>query len=251
MTHKVHPKAFRIKGIEDFNVRGFYSKRMPQYLEEDFLIKDFLKNKFSEALISNIEIDHFANNKLNIIIETARPGLIIGRGGQGVENLKNIIEKKINNIKKRNPDNRANLSTRAKLGTRQGLAAGSGRESSMKSIDSRPEVKIDIKEVKNPWISAALVAQISAQQIEKRIPFRQVLKRAIERVMQNKEIRGVKIEVSGRLNGIEIARKEWLNQGRMPLATIRADIDYSKTEAYCTYGVIGVKVWIYKGDKFE
>ena len=221
MTHKVNPKSFRIKGMEDFNIRGFYGKKMTQYLEEDFLIKDFLRDKFSQASIANIEIEH-SNNKLNIIIETARPGIIIGRGGEGVENLKNIIEKII--FKK-------NKSSVIKSSVRQ--------------------IKIDIKEVKNPWISAMLVAQMAAQQLEKRIPFRQVLKKSIERVMQNKEAKGIKIEVSGRLNGVEIARKEWLKQGRMPLQTIRADIDYAQAKAYCTYGVIGIKVWIYKGDKFE
>ena len=222
MTHKVHPKAFRIKGMEDFNIRGFYGEKMPQYLEEDFLIKDFLKTKLKEASVANIEIEHSAN-KLNIIIETARPGLIIGRGGEGVEILKKMVESKIaKNTKK---------SVVAKTSARQ--------------------IKIDIKEIKNPWSSASLVAQMSAQQIEKRIPFRQVLKRNIERVMQNKEVKGIKMEVSGRLNGVEIARSEWLKQGRMPLQSIRADIDYSQTQAYCTYGVIGVKVWIYKGDKFK
>lgn len=225
MTHKVHPKAFRIRGMESFNIRGFYGKKMPQYLEEDFLIKDFLRNKFSEAMVSNIQVEHSADNKLNIIIETARPGLIIGRGGEGVENLKKIIEKKVHGKIKKNNFTKKDGTVR--------------------------QVKIDVKEIKNPWTSAALVAQIAAQQIEKRIPFRQVLKRSIERVMQNREIKGIKIEVAGRLNGIEIARKEWLKQGRMPLGTIRADIDYSQTEAYCTYGVIGVKVWIYKGEKFE
>ncbi len=225
MTHKVHPKAFRIRGMDSFNNRGFYGKKMPQYLEEDFLIKDFLRNKFSEALVSNIEIEHSANNKLNIIIETARPGLIIGRGGEGVENLKKIIEKKLENLRK--------------------------RKSVGKSKSGIEQVKLDIKEVKNPWTSAALVAQMAAQQIEKRIPFRQVLKRSMERVMQNKEIKGIKMEVSGRLNGIKIARKEWLRQGKMPLGTIRADIDYAQTQAYCTYGVIGVKVWIYKGERFD
>ena len=116
---------------------------------------------------------------------------------------------------------------------------------------SARQIKIDIKEIKNPWSSASLVAQMSAQQIEKRIPFRQVLKRNIERVMQNKEAKGTRMEVSGRLNGIEIARREWLTQGRMPRQTIRADIDYAQDEAHCTYGAIGVKVWIYKGDKFN
>ena len=113
------------------------------------------------------------------------------------------------------------------------------------------QIKIDIKELKNPWIYANLVGQMAAQQIEKRIPFRQVLKRTMERVMQNKEVKGIRMEVSGRLNGNEIARKEWLRQGRMPRQTIRADIDYAKNEAHCTYGVIGVKVWIYKGEKFN
>lgn len=228
MTHKVHPKAFRIKGMDNFNIRGFYVNKMPQYLQEDFLIKDFLKNKFEEALVSNIEIEHSGNNKLNIIIETARPGLIIGRGGQGVEELKKAIEKKI-----------------AKL------ARERKSQPISKDKKSKRQIKIDIKEIKNPFASASLVAQMAAQQIERRVPFRQVLKRSMERVMQNREIKGIKMEVAGRLNGIEIARKEWLKQGRMPLGTIRSDIDYFQTEAYCTYGVIGVKVWIYKGDKFE
>jgi small subunit ribosomal protein S3 len=223
MTHKVHPKAFRIRGMEDFNIRGFYGKKMPQYLEEDFLIKDFLRKKLAEASVANIEIEHSAN-KLNIIIETARPGIIIGRGGEGVELLKNEIVKKIQNKKR--------LSTKT-------------------SGTAKREIKIDIKEIKNPWISAMLVGQFMAQQLERRIPFRQVLKRGIERVMQNKEVKGIRVELSGRLNGVEIARKEWLSQGQMPRQTIRADIDYAQTQANCTYGVIGVKVWLYKGEKFE
>ena len=224
MPHKVHPKAFRIKGMEDFNIRGFYGNKMSQYLEEDFLIKDFLRNTLSEASVANIEIEH-SDDKLNIIIDTARSGLIIGRGGQGIESLKKMIEKKLHNLRKGKSDSKTQLAT--------------------------SKIKIDIREVKNPWVSAALVAQMAAQQIEKRIPFRQVLKKSIERVMQNKEIKGVKMEVAGRLNGVEISRKEWLKQGRIPLGTIRADIDYAQTEAHCTYGVIGVKVWIYKGEKFD
>lgn len=239
MTHKVHPKAFRIKGIEDFNVRGFYhGSKMRQYLQEDFLIKDFLNDKFSEASIANIEVEH-TDNKINIIIETARPGLIIGRGGQGADVLKKLIEKLLEKSRRSNSTSRVRFN----------------KDKTPKSTDqdsiSKPQIKIDIREVKNPWTSAMLVAQWAAKQIEKRIPFRQVLKRGMERVMQNKEIKGIKMEVSGRLNGIEIARKEWLKQGRMPLQTLRADIDYAQTEAYCTYGVIGVKVWIYKGEKFE
>ena len=220
MSHKVHPKSFRIKGSEDWNVRGFYGKKMPQFLEEDFLIKDFLRKKLCEASVANIEIEHSAS-KLNVIIETARPGLIIGRGGEGVEILKKEVEK----IRQK------------------------GKPASAKA--SAGEVKIEIREIKNPWIVSSLVAQMAAQQIEKRIPFRQVLKKTIERVMSNREVKGIRVEVSGRLNGIEIARKEWLRQGRLPRNTIRADIDYAQTEAHCTYGAIGVKVWIYKGEKFD
>src|SRR3989344_170254 len=200
MSHKVHPKSFRIKGTEDWNIRGFYGKKMIQFLEEDCLIKDFLTKKLVEASVANIEIEHSAN-KLNIIIETARPGIIIGRGGGGVESLKQMVEKKIFEIRKDN---------------------------------AKREIKIEIREVKNPWISAPLVAQWAAQQVEKRVPFRQVLKRSIERVMENKEAKGIRIELSGRLNGVEIARKEWLREGRLPRNTIRADIDYSQAEAHCT-----------------
>ena len=222
MTHKVHPKAFRIRGLEDFNVRGFYGKKMPQFLEEDFSVKEFLRAKLKEASVANIEIEHSVT-KMNVIIETARPGLIIGRGGEGVEVLKKDIEKILDRLTKKSADKKKTVR----------------------------QIKIDIKEIKNPWTCAALVGQMAAQQIEKRIPFRQVLKRSMERVMQNKEVKGIKMEVAGRLNGTEIARSEWLKQGRMPLGTIRADIDYAHTEAHCTYGSIGVKVWMYKGDKFD
>jgi len=218
MSHKVHPKSFRIRGAEDWNIRGFYGNKMPQYLEEDFLIKDFLREKLVDASVANIQIEHSVN-RLNIIIETARPGLIIGRGGNGIELLKAEIVKKIKRRLKR---------------------PTSGRE-----------IKLEIKEVKNPYMSSALVAQIIAQQIEKRMPFRQVLKKSIEKVMTGKEAKGIRIEVAGRLNGIEIARREWLSQGRLPRNTLRADIDYAQYEAHCTYGKIGIKVWIYKGDKFD
>ena len=221
MAHKVHPKSFRIKGTEDWNVRGFYGRKMPQYLEEDFLIKDFLRKKLIEASVANIQIEHSAN-KLNVIIETARPGLILGRGGEGIEVLKKEIENKI----------QKKLKSRTKGAPQR-------------------EIKIEIREVKNPWISAVLVAQMVAQQIEKRMPFRRVLKKSMERVMTNREVKGTRIEVAGRLNGVEIARREWVGQGRLPRNTIRADIDFAQDEARCTYGKIGIKVWVYKGEKFE
>ncbi len=223
MSHKVHPKSFRIKGTEDWNIRGFYGSKMPQFLEEDFMIKDYLTKKLHEASVASIQIEHSAN-KLNIIIESARPGLIIGRGGNGVELLKNSLEKFI--IRKK-------------------------RNSIKKDEKVKRDFKIEIREIKNPFTKSVLVAQMAALQIEKRIPFRQVLKKSIERVMQDKEIKGIRMEVSGRLNGIEIARREWLSQGQMPRNTLRADIDYGFAEAFCTYGKIGIKVWLYKGEKFD
>lgn len=235
MPHKVHPKSFRIKGTEDWNIRGFYGKKMPQYLEEDFLIKDFLKKKLAEASVANIQIEH-SENKLNIIIETARPGLIIGRGGGGIDILKNEVEKHIKRKLKRDI---------------QSIKPAKKGEAQHSKVSQNDRVKIEIREIKNPWISASLVAQMAAQQIEKRIPFRQVIKKSIERVMTNRDAKGIRMEVAGRLNGIEIARREWLSQGRMPRNTLRADIDYAQDEAHCTYGKIGIKVWIYKGERFD
>jgi small subunit ribosomal protein S3 len=210
MAHKVHPKAFRIKGIEDWQSRGFYQKNLPLLLEEDFKIREFLKKKIGKMGIEKIEIERFPA-KINIIIFTARPGLIIGRGGEGVEKLKKEIEEKI--------------------------------------IKRKGECKIEIREVKNPWLSASLVAQWMAEQIEKRTPYRRVLKGALNKVMAQKGVKGCKVELAGRLDGIEIARREWLKKGKLPRQTIRADIDYAENRAYCTYGVVGVKVWIYKGEK--
>lgn len=217
MSHRVHPKIYRIRGIEDWNSRGFYGKKMAQYLEEDFLIKEFLRKKLAEASVGSIEIERSVN-KLNIIIKTARPGLIIGRGGEAIEKLKKMIDKELLRLK---------------------------------SSPISKDIKLEIREIKNPWISASLIAQWIAQQIERRVPYRRVLKRALDRIITNKEIKGARVEVAGRLNGVEIARTEWLKEGRLPRQTLRADIDYAFFEAYCTYGVIGVKVWIYKGERFD
>ncbi|MDP2820799.1 MAG: 30S ribosomal protein S3 [bacterium] len=211
MSHKVHPKIFRINGLEDWLSRWFNQKNFSKNLEEDFKIRRFFEKKFKESWIEKIEIERFAD-KLTIFIFTARPGLLIGRGGKGIEDLKNRIEKEIFE------------------GRKEGL-------------------KLEIREVKDFWSSASLVAQVVASQIEKRIPFRRAVKQALDRTITYKGVEGVKIEVSGRLNGAEIARTEWLAKGRLPRHTLRADIDYSIKEANCAYGTIGVKVWIYKGNK--
>jgi small subunit ribosomal protein S3 len=211
MAHKVHPKIFRVRGLEDWFSRWFNQKNFSKNLEEDFKIRRFFEENYKESWIEKIEIERFAD-KLTVFIYTARPGLLIGRGGKGVDDLKTKLEKSVFGGKK------------------EGL-------------------KLEIKEVKDFWSSAALVAQMVASQIEKRIPFRRAVKQALDRVVSFKGVEGVKIEVSGRLNGAEIARTEWLAKGRLPRHTLRADIDYALREAHCTYGTIGVKVWIYKGER--
>lgn len=214
MSHKVHPKAHRIRRIGDWDTRGFYENHA-EYLEEDFDIRQYLNKKLKSIGIEKIEIERYAT-KINIIISSARPGLIIGRGGEGVENLKKELEKKL-----------------------------------IKTRTEKQELRIEIREIKDLWTSATLSGQLIAQQIEKRMPYRRVLKQSLSKIMSHKEIKGARIQVSGRLNGSEIARREWVGEGQLPRQTIRADIDYALVEANCSYGVIGVKVWIYKGEKFE
>lgn len=218
MAHKVHPKIFRIKKAEDWHSHGFYEKDFSEYLKEDFKIRKFLEEKLSEAIVERIEIKRFPG-KINVIIYTARPGLIIGRRGEGVKMLKEELERRALKKDEKKPTVRTK------------------------------ELKIEIQEIKDPWLSAGFCAQWMARQIEKRVPYRRVLKQAIDRIMSRKEVKGARVEVSGRLNGIEIARTEWLQKGKLPRQTLRADIDYAQAKAFCRYGVVGVKVWIYKGEK--
>jgi len=215
MVHKVHPKIFRVKDLADWNSRWLDKKKLPQYLEEDFKIREFLKKKIGKLGVEKIEIERFPG-KIIIIISSARPGLIIGRGGGGVEELKKELE----------------LS----------LALGD---------KEKKEIKLEIKEIRDPWSSAALSAQWIAQQLERRVPPRRVLKRALDKITVSKAVKGARVEVSGRLGGAEIARRQWLKKGKLPRQTLRADIDYNTAEAHTTYGVIGVKVWVYKGEIYK
>jgi len=211
MSHRVHPKAFRIRGIEDWDSRGFYEKDFALTLKEDLKIRGFLQKKIGKLGVAKIEIERFPA-KINIIVWTSRPGFVIGRGGGGVEELKKELEGKI--------------------------------------LKRKGECKIEIREVKSPWTSASLVSQWMADQVERRVRYRRVLKGALAKIMAQKGVEGARVGLSGRLNGVEIARREWLKKGRLPRQTIRADIDYAQNRAYCTYGVVGIKVWIYKGEKF-
>ncbi len=215
MSHKVHPKSFRLRNSQDWDSRWLDKKKTSQYLEEDFRIREFLEKKLKDCAVEKVEIER-STGKVNLIINSARPGLIIGRGGKGAEDLKKEIER-ILPVRK----------------------------------DEKRELRIEIREVKNVWASASLAAQWVAQQLERRMPHRRVIKQSLEKIMASKEVQGARIEVSGRLGGSEIARREWLKKGRLPRQTIRSVIDYHQAEAFCSYGVIGVKVWIYKGEKFE
>jgi len=221
MSKKVHPKVFRIKEITDWESRGFYKKDFRGLLKEDFEIRQFLKKKIGKLGVEKIQIER-APGKINIIIFSARPGLIIGRGGGGVEALKKELEGKI--LK------------------REKSVSAKGR--------TEKEVKMEIREIRDPWATAALAAQYISQQIEKRVPYRRVLKQVIDKIMAVKGVEGARVQVAGRLDGIEIARTEWLKKGQLPRQTLRADIDFAQDTAYCTYGTVGVRVWIYKGERF-
>ncbi len=213
MSHKVHPKIFRINNIAEWDSRWLSNKSLAKYLEEDFRIREFLENKLKDAWVEKIEIERFSD-RINIIINSARPGLIIGRGGKGIEELKKNLEKKVFKNKKNH------------------------------------KMRLEIREVRDFWANANLTGQWIAQQLEKRIHHRRALKQALQKIMISKEVKGARVEVAGRLNGVEIARTEWLRQDKLPRQTLRANIDYGTAIANCTYGAIGVKVWIYKGEKF-
>ena len=206
MGQKVNPNGFRVGVIRDWNTRWYASKKdFADYLLEDKAIRDFLKKTYFEAGISKISIERAAN-KVNVSIHTARPGMLIGKGGAGIENIKAQVTK----------------------------------------IANRP-VGVNIMEVRNPDASAQLVAENVAAQLEKRISYRRAMKQSMARAMKA-GAKGIKIKCSGRLGGAEIARDDKYRDGSIPLQTMRADIDYGFAEAATTYGRIGVKVWIYKGE---
>ncbi len=217
MGQKVHPNAFRLGIIKNWKSRWFNKNKYRELLEQDQVLRNFIMKKLAKTGINSIEIERSANF-INIIIQTARPGLVIGRGGAGIEELKKEIRSL---LFKKDP---ALIKT---------------------------EIRLEIDEVRQPTSQAQVVASDIATQIEKRMPYRRVMKQTLDKIMQNKEVKGAKVMIKGRLNGAEIARKEWLKQGKIPLQTLRSDIDYARATAYTTYGTVGVKVWVYKGEVFD
>ena len=211
MGQKISPTSLRTGISKDWKSRWFGGRKYVAYLKDDVAVRSFLDKKLKNMGIDRIEIER-GTDMLNIVIYTARPGLLIGRGGGGVEDLKNSIQKLTN---------------------------------------KKLAIRIEVQEIKNPELSARVMAESLVEQIEKRIPYRRIMKQAIAKIMANKQAKGVKIQLGGRLDGAEIARSEHLEEGNLPLQTLRADIDFAKVTAITTFGTIGIKVWIYKGEKFD
>jgi small subunit ribosomal protein S3 len=216
MSHTVHPYAHRLGIIRDWKSRWFGTKgKYKENLKADVLIYEYLRKRLKGAFVNSIEMERSAKN-FRIIIETSRPGLIIGRSGEGMNKLRGDILKFM------------------------------GRN----NVSPKEELKIDIKEVKSAESSAMIAAQMVAEGLEKRMPFRRVMKQMIEKAYANRDVKGVKITLSGIMGGSNMARAETKKVGRIPLQTLRADIDYAFYEAILPLGKIGIKVWIYKGEVF-
>lgn len=212
MGQKVHPTGIRLGIVKDWASKWYAdSHTFPEYVRLDHQVREFIKNKLKDASVSRIHIERPAK-KANITIYTARPGIVIGKKGEDIEKLRTEVAQMI--------EMHVN------------------------------DVRINIAEVRKPELDAQLVAEGIAQQLERRVMFRRAMKRAVTNTMRV-GAEGIKVKVGGRLNGAEIARSEWYREGRVPLHTFRADIDYGFAEAQTTYGVIGVKVWIFKGEVFE
>jgi len=218
MSHTVHPYSHRLGIIRDWKSRWFYvHKSYRTALKADLLIREFLIKELRTNYIGGLDIER--NRKtLRVIIKTSRPGLLIGKAGDGVVKLRVKILKLL-------------------------------KKNKVEVIDQ--ELKLDVEEIRNPESNASLVGMTIAESLEKRLPYRRVMKQSLEKVMANKDVQGIRVRLGGRLGGAEIARSEDMKKGRIPLQTLRADIDFAREKAHMTYGDIGIKVWIYRGEIFK
>jgi small subunit ribosomal protein S3 len=207
--HKIHPTGFRLGVVQEHRSRWFAEgTRYPELLQEDHRIREYVQKTLSNAGIADIRIERKAD-QIDLELRTARPGVVVGRGGAGIEALRAGVQKLLK--------------------------------------DPSRQIRVNVVEVNRVDADAALVAEYIIQQLERRVSFRRVVRQALQRA-QRAGVEGIKIQVSGRLNGAEIARTEWVREGRVPLHTLRADVDYAYTTAQTTYGILGVKVWIFKGE---
>ncbi len=208
MGQKIHPIGFRLGITKEHKARWYADgTKYPELLQEDHKIRQYLDEKLNNAGIADVRIERKAD-QIDLTIHTARPGVVVGRGGQGIESLR------------------------------------TGLQSALKS---NRQIRINVIEVSQADADAVLIAEFIAQQLERRVSFRRVVRQAIQRA-QKAQVKGIKIQVSGRLNGAEIARTEWTREGRVPLHTLRADIDYAYRTAKTIYGILGIKVWVFKGE---
>ena len=217
MSHKVHPYSHRLGVIRDWQSRWFAAPGAYQeFLKFDVLLREYLEKRLRGMFVDSIEVERGAHS-LRVIVKSSRPGMIIGRSGEGTAKLKKDITafaKKIGAVLPK-------------------------------------DFRLDIEEVKNPEAHARIAAQMIVESLEKRMPFKRAAKQVMEKVMANREVKGVRVGLSGRLGGGDMGRTENLKKGRLPLQTLRADIDFAREKAYLSYGVIGVKVWIYRGEIFN
>ncbi len=219
MSHTVHPYAHRLGIIRDWKSRWFAEgKTYRSFFKSDTLLREWFDKRFRGMYVSGVEIERSVKS-LRIVIRTSRPGMLIGRSGEGAVKLRADV-----------------LSFMAK--NKMALPKG-------------VELKIDIEEIRSPESNAAIVSQMVAEALEKRLPFRRVMKQMIEKVMANRDVKGVRICLGGRLGGAEMARVEDMKKGQVPLQTFRADVDFAREKAHMTYGDIGIKIWIYKGEVFN
>lgn len=217
MSHTVHPYSHRLGTIRDWKSRWFaVNSKYREFLKGDILLREHLEKKLKGMYVSGVEIERGAKT-IRVVVTTSRPGIIIGRNGEGAEKLRKDIE---------------TFFRKNKLTTGQ-------------------ELKLDVEEIKSPESNAMIVAMLMAEGLEKRMPFRRVMKQTVEKVMANRGVEGVKIYLGGRLGGADMARSETLKKGRIPLQTIRADIDYAEYRATIPQGDLGIKVWIYRGEIFN
>lgn len=208
MGQKVHPTGFRLGVIREHRSRWFATrKRYPELLQEDHKIRQYVQDNLNNAGISDVRIERKAE-QVDLEIHTARPGVVVGRGGSGIESLRTGLQNFL----------------------------GGGRQ-----------IRVNVIEVARVDADAVLIAEYIAQQLERRVSFRRVVRQAIQRA-QRAEVQGIKVQISGRLNGAEIARTEWTREGRVPLHTLRADVDYAYRTAQTIYGILGIKIWVFKGE---
>ncbi|PIR46643.1 MAG: 30S ribosomal protein S3 [Candidatus Vogelbacteria bacterium CG10_big_fil_rev_8_21_14_0_10_45_14] len=217
MSHTVHPYAHRIGILRDWKSRWFGSGgQYQEYLKQDVLLREFLVKHLKGHHVASVDIER-GQGTMRILVKSARPGLVIGRSGEGTQKLRDLLLKKLQKIGGTIP----------------------------------ASLKLDVEDVKVPEASAPVVAEMVAEALEKRMSFRRVLKQTVEKVLAARDVQGVKITVSGRLDGAEMGRTETIKKGRLPLQTFRADVDFARKTAFTTYSAIGVKVWIYRGDIFD